>query len=134
MGAGSESRGYTPSMSTRVETIEFLMDQLGHAPNFRTKAMFGEYALYRDEKVIAFICDDELLIKPTAEGRAWLEGFAPVVEAEAYPGSKMYYLISGDRWEDRDWLDELTRVTADALPAPKPKKPRVPRAPKPQAK
>ncbi|WP_344032540.1 TfoX/Sxy family protein [Leucobacter iarius] len=114
-------------MSTRPETIEFLMDQLGRAPIFRTKAMFGEYALYRDEKVIAFICDDELLIKPTPEGRTWLEGFGPVEESEAYPGSKMYYLIGGDRWEDRDWLEELTRVTADALPAPKPKKPRAPK-------
>jgi len=117
-------------MTTRAETMEFLLDQLGDAPNLRTRRMFGEYALYRDDKVVAFVCDDELFIKPTDEGRAYIEADGLVHEAPAYPGSKLYFRVDGDRWEDREWLAELTRVTADALPAPKPKNPKTPRAPR----
>lgn len=109
-------------MGTKAETVDFLLDQLGAPPNIRTHRMFGEYALYCDEKVVAFVCDDELFVKPTAEGRAWIEASEPVDEAPAYPGSKMYFRIGGDRWEDRDWLGELVRITAAALPPPRPKK------------
>ncbi|QIM16057.1 TfoX/Sxy family protein [Leucobacter insecticola] len=112
-------------MSTRAETIEFLTDQLSALPNIRSKQMFGEYALYCDEKVVAFVCDDELFIKPTEEGRAYI---GEPEEAPAYPGSKLYYRVSGDRWEDREWLTGLIDTTAAALPLPKPKKPRKPKA------
>lgn len=47
-----------------------------------------------------------------------------MTEAEAYPGSKMYFLIDGDRWDDADWLAALVRITAAALPLPKPKPPK----------
>lgn len=87
--------------------------------------MFGEYALYSDDKVVAFVCDDELFIKPTEEGRAFVEAAGALDEAPAYPGSKLYLRVRGDRWEDRDWLTTLVDVTAAALPAPKPKRPKV---------
>ncbi|MCQ1549744.1 MAG: hypothetical protein NOF05_13210 [Candidatus Accumulibacter phosphatis] len=47
--------------------------------------MFGEYALYLNTKVVAFVCDNKLFLKPTDAGRAVLG--APV-EAPAYPGSR----------------------------------------------
>lgn len=109
-------------MSTRQETMDFLVDQLTALPNIRTRRMFGEFCLYCDDKPVAFVCDDELFVKPTDEGRAYI---GVPDEAPAYPGSKLYFRISGDRWEDRDWLAELIDLTAAALPAPKPKKPRA---------
>ncbi len=112
-------------MSTRVETVDFLLDQLSGRPNLAVRKMFGEYCLYCDEKPVAFVCDDELFIKPTPEGRAYVEAAGALDEAPAYPGSKMYLRISGDRWEARDWLTGLVDLTASALPAPKPKKPRA---------
>jgi TfoX/Sxy family transcriptional regulator of competence genes len=111
-------------MATRPETIAFLLDQLSALPNIRTHRMFGEYALYCDEKVVAFICDDELFIKPTQPGRAFVEAAGALDEAPAYPGSKLYLRIGGDRCEESDWLVELVRITAAAVPVPKPKKPR----------
>ncbi|MHA3723452.1 TfoX/Sxy family protein [Leucobacter sp. HY1910] len=117
-------------MSTRAETMEFLTDQLSALPGVRTRKMFGEYCLYYDEKPVAFVCDDELFVKPTDAGRDYL---GTPDEAPAYPGSKPYFRVSGDRWEDRDWLTELISRTAAALPAPKPKpkpKARPQRAPK----
>lgn len=108
------------SMASDKRTVDFLTEQMGLAGDITTRAMFGEYAAYCDGKVIAFICDDQLFVKPTEAGRAFL-GDA-IEEAPPYPGAKDYFLIGGDRCEDRDWLGTLIRTTADALPAPKPKK------------
>ncbi|MBX3093599.1 MAG: TfoX/Sxy family protein [Cryobacterium sp.] len=108
-------------MSTQQSTIDYLHDQLSELPDIRSRKMFGEYGLYLGEKVFAFVCDDELFIKPTDAGRDYI---GTPDEAPAYPGSKLYYRVSGDRWEDREWLTGLVVATTDALPAPKPKKPK----------
>jgi len=114
-------------MSTREDTVEFLLDQLSALPGMRSRKMFGEYCLYFDEKPVAFVCDDELFIKPTPEGRAYVEEAGALDEAPAYPGSKLYLRIGGDRWEDRDWLAGLVELTASVLPAPKPRSPKRPK-------
>lgn len=84
-----------------------------------SRKMFGEYAVYLDGKVIAFVCDNSLFIKPTDAGKAF---FPEAIDAPAYPGSKMYMLIPEDTWEDRVFMSQLARITYNALPAPKPKK------------
>ncbi len=106
-------------MATKQSTIEFLTDQLAGVGNIRTRKMFGECALYLDEKVVAFICDNQLFLKPTVAGGKFI---SEVVEAPAYPGSKMYYLITGDFWDDKEYMSELIEITASELPLPKPKK------------
>jgi TfoX/Sxy family transcriptional regulator of competence genes len=53
-------------MATKQSTIDYLLDQLGSLPKVRARKMFGEYALYCNEKVVALICDDELYVKITA--------------------------------------------------------------------
>lgn len=106
-------------MSTQQKTVDYILEQSAGAGGITAKKMFGEYGMYCDGKVMAFICDDQLFIKPTEAGRAYL---GEVTEAEAYPGSKMYFLIDGDRWDDADWLAGLVKATADDLPVPKPKK------------
>lgn len=99
--------------------MDFLLDQLREVPQLSSRKMFGEYAVYSGPKVIAFVCDDQLYMKPTDAGRAFLK---EVEERPAYPGSKNYFWISGEYWDDSEWLTQLCRVTADALPLPKPKK------------
>lgn len=105
-------------MATQQATIDFLLEQLSLPGLIRTRKMFGEYALYYNDKVVAFVCDDKLYIKPTRAGKQFI---SQVEEAPAYPGSKMYYYISGDQWENRDWLSELINKTAEELPLPKKK-------------
>lgn len=109
-------------MSTQQRTIDFLTDQLSSISPVSSKKMFGEYALYLGSKVVAFVCDEELFVKPTDAGRDFIK---EVEEKPAYPGSKMYLWISGDKWDDGEWLSELIQVTADALPEPKPKKKKI---------
>ena len=95
------------------------MDQIAQAGVMRYRKMFGEYAIYCNEKVVAFVCDDQLFLKPTIAGKALIKDLE---EAPPYPGAKLYYLISPDLWEDREFLTSLIAATAEELPLPKPKK------------
>lgn len=105
-------------MATDKDFIEFIVDQLDNAGIITYRKMFGEYALYSDGKVVALVCDNRLFVKPTDAGRAFV---GEVTEGLAYPGAKPSLLIE-DKIEDREWLSELVRITAAALPMPKPKK------------
>ena len=107
-------------MSTKPSTIDYLLDQLASLDRIAARKMFGEYALYCDQKVVALVCDDKLYVKITEAGKAfnadsYQEGFA-------YPGAKASMFIDDDQIEDADWLCELIQITADSLPLPKVKK------------
>jgi DNA transformation protein and related proteins len=113
-------------MATSETTIRFLLDQLSNLPGVRARKMFGEYALYCGEKVVALVCDDQLFVKITVPGKALVgERYA---EAFAYPGAKASMLVGADELDDHERLTTLIRVTAAALPSPKPKKARAPQA------
>jgi TfoX/Sxy family transcriptional regulator of competence genes len=110
-------------MASDLKFAEYVRDQAGGAGRITFRKMFGEYALYCDEKVVAFICDNQLFIKPTVAGREFIGN---VTEAPPYPGAKMYFLVE-DQLDDRDWLANLIRLTSLDLPTPKPKKPKIKR-------
>ena len=105
-------------MSTQKSTMDYLLDQMSLAGSVSYRKMFGEYAIYCDSTVVALVCNDELFVKPTEQGRILLKD---VVEKPAYGGAKPYLWISGDSWDNREWLSRLIKTTADALPIPKPK-------------
>jgi TfoX/Sxy family transcriptional regulator of competence genes len=106
-------------MSTSQATIDFILDQVEGAGEVRARKMFGEYALYCDEKVVALVCDDTLYIKITEPGREFVGSH--YAEGAPYPGAKPHMQIGDDLLDDRQWLSELIRLTADTLPAPKKK-------------
>jgi TfoX/Sxy family transcriptional regulator of competence genes len=106
-------------MATRQSTVDLILEQIAAAGNVSARKMFGEYGLYCGGKIVALVCDDQLLVKPTEGGRA----FAPEAEqVPAYRGAKPSLLIEADRWEDADWLAKLIAITAAELPAPKARK------------
>ena len=108
-------------MASQQGTVDFLLDQLGGAGAVTAKKMFGEVGLYCDGKMFALLSDDQLYLKPTDAGRAWL---GTPHEAPPYPQAKPWFLIDGAHWDERDWLGQLARRTIDALPPPKPKAPK----------
>lgn len=108
-------------MATDARTAEFLAEQCAGAGDIRTRKMFGEYALYCDDKVVAFICDDQLFMKITPASRAYLDESH---DAPAYPGSKPYIRVPEDYWDNAEWMTRIVQETAASLPVPKPKKPR----------
>ena len=87
--------------------------------------MFGEYGLYCGAKLVGSICDDQLFIKMNEPGKAFAQGHYQ--EASPYQGAKAALYIDADKLKDAAWLTELVRLSADALPAPKPKKPKASR-------
>ena len=108
------------SIKTKQSTIDFILDQLISVQNVRARKMFGEYALYCDDKVVGLVCRDTLFIKITDQGKKFADGHYK--EGRAYKGATTSMLISGDQIEDREWLSDLVRITADNLTASKPKK------------
>jgi TfoX/Sxy family transcriptional regulator of competence genes len=111
-------------MASDLDFVEYVVDQMEDAGVITYKKMFGEYAVYCRGKVVALVCDNQLFVKPTESGRAFI---GDVVEAPPYPGAKPSFLI-GEGMEDRDWLGRLIRLTEKELPLPKPKKGKKPRS------
>lgn len=102
-------------MASQAGPMEFTAGQVAAAGAVLVRKMFGEYAVSCDGRLTALMCDDQLFIKPTAAGRAPI---GEVYEAPPHKGAKPCFLVSGDPWDDRDWLATLIRVSAGELPLP----------------
>ena len=107
-------------MANDQDFVDFVVDQIENGCEVSYRHMFGGTSLYLNGKVVALICDNQLFIKPTEAGRAYI---GMVVEAPPCPGAKNSFLIE-DEIEDAEWLTELFVLTERELPAPKPKKKR----------
>lgn len=105
-------------MASSREFLDFVLDQLRGVGGVSTRKMFGEYAIYVENKVVAFVCDDRLFLKPTAAGRALI---GTPVEGPIFPGSKLYF-VADDYLDDPDFLSRLVVATAAEVAEPKPKK------------
>jgi TfoX/Sxy family transcriptional regulator of competence genes len=101
--------------------MDELLERLRDAGRVTAKKMFGEFCVYLDGKPVALVCDDILYVKPTAAGRALIEG---VTEASPYPGAKPHLMLPLEMWADRNLLCRLVRRTHEQLPPPKPRKTR----------
>ncbi len=106
-------------MATKQSTVDFLTEQMQSAGNIRSRKMFGEYAIYCDEKVVALVCDDQLFIKPTEAGKQFLD---ETHKAPPYPSAKMYLRVPESKWDEAEWLTDFVRQTTAELPLPKKKK------------
>lgn len=102
-------------MASTQSTVDFIMDQISDAGQVSAKKMFGEYGIYCAGKMVAVVCDDQLFIKPTPRGRAYI---GDVQETPPFPRAKPYFFIPGEQWEDAEWLSELVKITSEDLPMP----------------
>jgi len=107
-------------MATSREYIDYVMECLSHIEGIDTRRMFGEYALYMFNRVMGFVCDDQVLLKVLPGSTRVLGEDAPT--GEAYPGSKQYYII--EDLEESDKMALLFRSLFEDVPEPKPKRPR----------
>lgn len=105
-------------MATQKETVEFIIEKLNAPRTFATRAMFGEYALYCNGKVVALICDDTLFVK-ILPASAVLADMCE--QGEAYPGSKPYYIVPEDMLREGGHIAEILIDIAASLPTKKPK-------------
>jgi TfoX/Sxy family transcriptional regulator of competence genes len=105
-------------MTNDPDFFQYVCDQLADDCDVSCRHMFGGTTLYSKGKVVALICDNQLFVKPTAAGRAYI---VDVTEAPAYEGSRDFFLIE-DEIDDSEWLTELIRRTELELPAARPRK------------
>lgn len=99
-------------MASDQSFVDYVCEQANLPKALTYRKMFGEYALYLDEKVIALICDNSLFVKPTDAGRTLL---GKVVERPPYPGAKNHFLAD-EVLDDPELLQRLCKATANALP------------------
>lgn len=101
-------------MATQKQTVEFLLEKLRQPKRFSARAMFGEYALYADGKVVGLICDDRLYVKILAASRE-LEALCE--RGEPYPGAKPHYLVDEGQLSTLHTLPKILCAIAARSPA-----------------
>ena len=109
-------------MSTTNEFLQFALEQLSELDQITYRQMMGEYIVYYQGKIAAYLCDNRFLVKPVEAARAMLPD-APM--EPPYPGAKEMLLV--EELEDRQALAALFQAMGPQLPAPKPKKPKAPK-------
>jgi TfoX/Sxy family transcriptional regulator of competence genes len=109
------------ALASQQSIVDFILEQAAGAGLLRARKMFGEYAIYRSDQMIALVCENRLYLKRTDAVRQWLT--APV-EGAPYPKARPHLLIGEEFWEDREYMARLFVLTDQNLPPPAPKKPR----------
>jgi TfoX/Sxy family transcriptional regulator of competence genes len=101
-------------MSSDKEFISFVCEQLRGAGEISSRRMFGQAAVYLEDKVVGLVFDNQLFVKATEPGRAKI---GVPVEAPPFTGANNWFLLAD--LDDTEFLADLIRTTADALPIPK---------------
>ena len=76
-------------MASKMEYLDFILEQLDLLDNITYRSMMGEFLLYYHQVLIGGIYDDRLLVKIVKENKKY--GMKEVIP---YPGAKPMYLVS----------------------------------------
>jgi DNA transformation protein and related proteins len=101
-------------MASDKEFVKFVCEQLSGAGEISSRRMFGEAAVYLQDVVIGLVCDNQLFLKATEAGRAMI---GVPTEAPPFPGATNWFLMAD--LDDPEFLADLARATAAALPKTK---------------
>lgn len=101
-------------MASDKDFIAFVCEQLRGAGEISSRRMFGQAAVYLEDKVVGLVFDNQLFVKATEPGRAKI---GVPVEAPPFTGANNWFLLAD--LDDPEFLADLIRTTADALPVPK---------------
>ena len=102
------------TMTSSVQFLEYVMDQLSLLKDVSYKKMMGEYIIYYRGKIIGGIYDDRFLVKPTESALLLM----PEARMELpYEGAAKMLLV--DNTDDREFLCELFKAMYDELPKPR---------------
>lgn len=100
-------------MATSKGYLEWVLDQLSGLEGISHRQMMGEYILYYNGKIAAYLCDDRLLVKIMPSTTALLPDAG---REPPYDGAKEMLLV--ERADDREFLETLFRAMEPELPAP----------------
>lgn len=103
-------------MSTTIDYIEFVCDQISGTGEIRYKKMFGEYMVYVNDKPVLLVCDNTVFVKKLDPIKEQMEG---ADAACPYNGAKEHYILD---IEDTERFKEVVRILEEVIPLPKPRK------------
>ena len=97
-------------MASSKDYLQFILDQLADLPEITYRQMMWEYILYFHWKIISWIYDNRLLLKPTEK----IKDFKKNLEMQIpYPWAKP--MIYVDNVDNSDYLKEIIEITYQSL-------------------
>lgn len=97
-------------MSTTKDYLQYILDQLTDLQGVTYRQMMWEYILYLNWKIIGWIYDNRLLLKPTNKVKENIENLEMQIP---YPWAKP--MIYADNVDNQDYLVELITDTYEEL-------------------
>lgn len=101
-------------MACSNDFVQYIEEQCSGAGEIAVKKMMGDYCIYCNGILFGLICDNNLYIKVTEEGKAALK---EIVLRPPYPGAKDYFYITDV--DDSEYLAKLIKNTIKALESPR---------------
>lgn len=97
-------------MASTPDYLHFILDQLSDIPEISYRSMMGEYLLYYRWKIVGWIYDNRLLLKPTEQ----VKHIIKTVEMQLpYPGAKP--MIYVDTVDNSEYVKKLIETTYQHL-------------------
>ncbi|MHB8096848.1 MAG: hypothetical protein ACYDEI_04285 [Erysipelotrichaceae bacterium] len=103
-------------MSTQVDYIEFVCEQIRMTGDIRYRKMFGEYMVYLNDKPLFLVCDNTVYVKMFDEIKDLMDDAA---KGYPYNGAKLHYILDID---NREFSEQLIQRIEPLLVYPKPKR------------
>ena len=101
-------------MATSNDSLEFILEQLSGVEGITHRKMMGEYILYLNGRIAAYLCDDRLLVKPVPVA---VNMMPEAVYEPPYPGAKE--MLLAENADDPAFLKALFEAIYPELPEPK---------------
>jgi len=95
------------------DLVQYIVEQASKAGDVRARKMFGDYALYCNDRVVGLICDDYLYLKPFPQLEPLLHEDDQNMQPP-YDGAKPHYVITDV--DDADYVSQLVRTVAQCIP------------------
>ena len=93
-------------MASSKDYLQFILDQLSDLPEISYRQMMWEYVLYYHQKIIGWIYDNRLLLKPTEQVKEIMNNMEMQVP---YPWAKP--MIYVDNIDNSDYLKKIIETT-----------------------
>ena len=97
-------------MASSKDYVQFILDQLSDLPEISYRQMMWEYILYFHWKIVGWIYDNRLLLKPTKKVKNLVNNLEMQIP---YPWAKP--MIYVDNLDDYKYLQELIKTTYQEL-------------------
>ena len=109
-------------MSSSLDFVNYVCEQLEGVGAIRSRKMFGEYMVYVNDKPVVMVCDDTVFMKILP---CLYELLKDRPTAPPYEGARDHYVLDPD---DRDTLRRAAELAEAVTPLPKKKTPRKAKA------